>query len=77
MAREWHDRRGEARGLLWVRSYRQATLEVDVAELVDPPSLAKHAPFSVRIGEKAHQPPWEVTLHRLPTAGDQESYPRC
>jgi hypothetical protein len=50
----------EIANLLSVRSYRQATLEVDVAELVDRTSLAKHAPFLVRIGEKAHHPPWEM-----------------
>jgi hypothetical protein len=40
--------------------HRQAPLEVDVAELVDGPGLAKHAPFLVRVSEKAHQPPWEM-----------------
>ena len=34
-------------------------------------------PVLVRVNEKAHQPPWEMTSYCLPTACDNERYPRC
>jgi hypothetical protein len=39
---------------LLTRAYRQAPLEVDVAELVDRASLAQYTTILVRVGEKAH-----------------------
>jgi hypothetical protein len=58
LARRWHGRRERsASDRLRGWSSRQATLQVDVAELVDRTGLAKHPALLMGVGEKTHQSP--------------------